>query len=795
MEGIGGGLDVRESFVETTRSLSPIPHANAGDARLHASTITLESSTGTGQDEGISLCSDREEGTSRLKEGQDSIGDANKSIQMEKRPQVDDWYTRKLEDKVRVLTTELSDVKSQLDQGSSTPQGNSSSMLNSTMSVSGTKRQRTEGENAALNRVETYRRELEAARVTESRLRQKHEMEMTEKDAELEKMKRRLKFTMAEETETQDKLRRTTAEYYESRQALQSLRLDYDAQLREKEDKVDELTERMADMEEKSKRLASEASQTISSLRARLAQATDSAPSPLGSSVVNSEVRLLRKQLQEQTIQATNAIQALQDAEETIHDAENIRAVRARVAELEEAEGKHLDELRKLRVQAKGHCVLEEKVTGLYRALESSDRRLQEALAMKGVYDDLMEEKKEWQTLFQPLFADPKSTNPIIGDATGRWVDVFAEGIPEKLAAEHPSKAVCQLFVSQQHDLETLMEERYTLEGHVKKLNAQVDTATKTNLSLQSKLALAEARVADLTTQVGDAARSDARLRAANADLVALLKSYSENNGAENTRTLVQNLELALNKAEGDIAGMQLSQKSLPSPALLEKTNGRVAFLEQSLETERTETLRLRAQLEQVERAATLLEKRLAKGDVNPETTKVLHCVSNPPGSAIKQKMETVEMQQLRQENDRLKEIVQSMQTPHTPMAKMSMPTPMKSATSSHDTVEGLQKMNQRLKEVFREQIAKYRDAVYQATGYKVDLKYPDLRLRSMFAENEADEIKFQFTNNELELLETPFVASLDKRNMAYLTMCNSIPAFLSGITLALFEKQTYQAN
>ncbi|RHY46690.1 hypothetical protein DYB34_014272 [Aphanomyces astaci] len=153
-------------------------------------------------------------------------------------------------------------------------------------------------------------------------------------------------------------------------------------------------------------------------------------------------------------------------------------------------------------------------------------------------------------------------------------------------------------------------------------------------------------------------------------------------------------------------------------------------------------------------------------------------------------------MLELRRENERLKEIVQNLnpQTPGGP--KMPLPTPMKtSASSSHDSVEGLQKMNQRLKEVFREQIAKYRDAVYQCTGYKVDLKYPELVLRSIYAENEGDEVKFQFNNGELELLETPFVAGLDQRNMAYLTMCNSIPAFLSGVTLALFEKQTYQAN
>ena len=42
-----------------------------------------------------------------------------------------------------------------------------------------------------------------------------------------------------------------------------------------------------------------------------------------------------------------------------------------------------------------------------------------------------------------------------------------------------------------------------------------------------------------------------------------------------------------------------------------------------------------------------------------------------------------------------------------------------------------------------------------------------------------------------LELLETPFCKFLDENTFAYLTKCNSVPAFLATLTLDLFGKQT----
>jgi hypothetical protein len=106
-----------------------------------------------------------------------------------------------------------------------------------------------------------------------------------------------------------------------------------------------------------------------------------------------------------------------------------------------------------------------------------------------------------------------------------------------------------------------------------------------------------------------------------------------------------------------------------------------------------------------------------------------------------------------------------------------------------------------RLKEMFKELISSFREAVYLLTGYKIDLYaatnggYPRLRLRSMYAEDPDDSLLFQWRDNALELMETPFATKLDQKLFDYLSTCNSVPAFLSNVTMDLFDNQTFMVS
>ena len=54
------------------------------------------------------------------------------------------------------------------------------------------------------------------------------------------------------------------------------------------------------------------------------------------------------------------------------------------------------------------------------------------------------------------------------------------------------------------------------------------------------------------------------------------------------------------------------------------------------------------------------------------------------------------------------------------------------------------------------------------------------------------DYLQFKMTDGTLEMLETPFCQRIDSKVTAYLTTCQSVPAFLSTLTLDLFEKTTF---
>jgi len=65
-------------------------------------------------------------------------------------------------------------------------------------------------------------------------------------------------------------------------------------------------------------------------------------------------------------------------------------------------------------------------------------------------------------------------------------------------------------------------------------------------------------------------------------------------------------------------------------------------------------------------------------------------------------------------------------------------------------------------------------------------------KLKSMYAERATDQLMFQDVGNGLELLETDFSLAFGMEIHAFLTKCHSIPAFLSNITIDLFNKRTF---
>jgi hypothetical protein len=136
-----------------------------------------------------------------------------------------------------------------------------------------------------------------------------------------------------------------------------------------------------------------------------------------------------------------------------------------------------------------------------------------------------------------------------------------------------------------------------------------------------------------------------------------------------------------------------------------------------------------------------------------------------------------------------------------------SLGTSLASTAASAD----LEKLRQRMKDVFRKQIERLRETVYRLTGWKIDMTIhsgkgddssrTSIVLRHLFAESDDHYLQFELSGDDLSMLETPFTALLRARSsgtrcpLMYLSMYKSFPAFLSDLTLDLFDKQTVTAS
>lgn len=118
----------------------------------------------------------------------------------------------------------------------------------------------------------------------------------------------------------------------------------------------------------------------------------------------------------------------------------------------------------------------------------------------------------------------------------------------------------------------------------------------------------------------------------------------------------------------------------------------------------------------------------------------------------------TSEIRQLKEENMRLREAI-IMKTEKD--SRINTTVACDGNVSVNRSAVDSDKLNMRLKAMFRERISCFREAVYLLTGYKVDLfstdsyngSHPRLKLRSMYAEDPEDCLIFQVSRHPYYVL------------------------------------------
>ncbi|KAI9921115.1 hypothetical protein PsorP6_002128 [Peronosclerospora sorghi] len=646
------------------------------------------------------------------------------------------------------------------------------------------KRQRIEIESFALAKNEEVKRDVENMKIQlETNLR-RHQIELKERDMQLDQLRRQLKYAVMEEEETMKELKMITNEHAAEKLKLEKKVVELEAQLKLVEGKLNEWKEKALETTSQLRSQTRQSALKIQLLQDELEAAHDSTSASFQSEdndILLSKIRLLESQLRKKSMEAEHVASSMLGAQETLKSARDVRELNEQIMQLQSTNRKLKAELVDVIEASRSSSVLQEKLYQMTQKLQQSEER--NAQSLKRIENSKLVEEafKHFLDYFEPIV---KETN-------------------EDLKSR-PVAAVIELYKARQNAFEILYEQKNNVEIQRNRLEKQCERLQSDLITSSNNCSKLKMQLAEIQEKMNEANDQGTHLRKINAELVEILETYGKDLDDQDANEIsskrVALLESSLKQSQELIESMESTHKILSTPATVKNYESRIEELEKALADAKQENGKLIKHLEKAEMELAVFEKRLGRGEYNVETTKIVHLAINPTRELLQVKAKSNDIEKLRQENE-------------APCASLNKCTHVENTksldvhvedklttTTSYDTVEGLKKLNQRLKQVFGDQIRQYREAVYLLTGYKVEMKRSNgldlLRLRSMYAEHDDDELLVRMeANGSLELLDSDFSSRINQRIFAYLTTCRSFPAFLSTLTLHLFENQTFQGN
>ncbi|XP_011742573.2 mitotic spindle assembly checkpoint protein MAD1 isoform X3 [Macaca nemestrina] len=630
------------------------------------------------------------------------------------------------------------------------------------------KRARVELERAASTSARNYEREVDRNQELLTRIRQLQEREA------------------GAEEKMQEQLER-------NRQCQQNL----DAaskRLREKEDSL------------------AQAGETISALKGRISE--------LQWSVMDQEMRVKRlesekQELQEQldlqhkkwqeTNQKIQELQASQEAradhEQQIKDLEqklslqeqdaaivkNMKSELVRLPRLERELKQLREESMHLREMRETNGLLQEELEGLQRKLGRQEKMQETLVGLELENERLLAKLQSWERLDQTTglsIRTPEDLSRFVVELQQRELALKDKNSAVTSSARGLEKARQQLQEELRQVSGQLLEERKKRETHealARRLQKRVLLLTKERDGMRAILGSYDSEL----TSAEYSPQLTRRMREAE-DMVQKVHSHSAEMELE--------MELKMLKSQSSSAEQSFlfSREEVDTLRYVPQRGADMPRLKvEELEGERRRLEEEKRMLE------AQLERRVLQGDYDQSRTKVLHMSLNP-ASVARQRLRE-DHSQLQAECERLRGLLRAMERGGTvptdlEAAAASLPS-SKEVAELKKQVESAELKNQRLKEVFQTKIQEFRKACYTLTGYQIDITTENqYRLTSLYAEHPGDCLIFKATSpsgSKMQLLETEFSHTVGELIEVHLRRQDSIPAFLSSLTLELFSRQT----
>lgn len=271
------------------------------------------------------------------------------------------------------------------------------------------------------------------------------------------------------------------------------------------------------------------------------------------------------------------------------------------------------------------------------------------------------------------------------------------------------------------------------------------------------------------------------------------------------TRFRIENLEKTLNGYKEVCARLEQeleAVKASPGDYSSHLTSAdQFEALKKELNQIRQENDRLRRRKDELEmenehrllRASVMGDQPIAH---NSGTRKVLHFSNNPASEA--QRVHVVEVEKLQAEIERLKKKCKQLEEGNTELTtrlqdESMMTSNLKDMNKLAEKNKSLEAKNKQLKEIYKAMSQEFREVVYMLFGFRVDRIGNGLyRISSMYADTPGDYLNVRLSpEGSLDLLESQYYESLTEMIQTTLNLHSSMPAFLSSLTLELFNRTT----
>uniref|UniRef100_A0A8C3X909 Mitotic spindle assembly checkpoint protein MAD1 n=2 Tax=Passeriformes TaxID=9126 RepID=A0A8C3X909_9PASS len=507
-----------------------------------------------------------------------------------------------------------------------------------------------------------------------------------------------------------------------------------------------------------------------------------------------------------QTLQASQSLlaeyeQKIKDLEQKLsqqeHDALIVKNMKAELARFPKME-RELRQLREenayFREMKENNGLLKEEVEGLQRKLERYEKVQAQLVTVELENEKLLRKLQSWEKLDQSTglnIRTPDDFSRQIVALQQRELALKEQNSTFMSSARMLEKARRQLqeeVLGVQSQLLDEKKKREHQEALVRRLQKRVVLLTKERDGMRAILESYDSELTpaehspQLSRRMREAEDMVQKLHAHNTELEAQLSQVLEEVGNHKQRAEMLEVEMKVLKSQECMAEQ--------STVITKEEVDALRLKIEELESERSK-------LEEEKRSLEMqLEKLTLQGDYDPSRTKVVHFSMNPMSLAKQQRKE--EQQQLQEECERLRELVRVLKGGGSISGNLEgvggFQSPQEVAELKKQ-VESAELKNQRLKEVFQTKIQEFRKVCYTLTGYQIDITTENqYRLSSIYAEHQGDCLLFKASSSsggKMQLLETEFSRTIRELIELHLLRQDSIPAFLSALTLDLFSRQT----